>query len=77
MESLSPAVFEISGSQRIGVTHLTVLSDIMGDTVTSYKFNKKNCFPMQLISKLKLGKKMITSETFKICAVFVHAQLPI
>jgi len=29
---------------------------------------------MQLISKQQTGKKTISSETFKICAVFVHAQ---
>jgi len=42
-------------------------------------FNKKNGFPMQLISKQQTGKKMISSDTFKIpvCAVFVHAQLQI
>ena len=32
---------------------------------------------MQLISKQQTGKKTISSGTFKICAVFVHAQLPI
>jgi len=40
-------------------------------------FNKKNGFPMQLISKQQTGKKTISSDTFIICAVFVHAQLPI
>jgi len=32
---------------------------------------------MQLISKQQTGKKTISSDTLKICAVFVHAQLPI
>jgi len=33
---------------------------------------------MQLIIKQQTGKKMIRlSETFKICAVFAHAQVPI
>jgi len=32
---------------------------------------------MQLVSKQQTGKKTISSDTFKICAVFVHAQLPI
>ena len=32
---------------------------------------------MQLISKEQTGKKTISSETFEICAVLVHAQLPI
>jgi len=40
-------------------------------------FNKKNGFPMQLISKQQTGKKTISSDTFKICAVFENAQLPI
>jgi len=29
---------------------------------------------MQLISKQQTGKKTISSDTFKICAVFVHTQ---
>jgi len=32
---------------------------------------------MQLTSKQQTGKKTISSDTFKIFAVFVHAQLPI